>query len=326
MKSKFITLCLVSCLSLVLFSACSSNDTAAENTTSELPSPSVATDAATDVAPATPEDAPTVEYIPTEVLPEEPLAARFNDRFVMLADWEREVERREAGMAIAGIDPATQSDYKAQVLEEMIIEGLILQAAEMQGYSVSDEEVEAAFQQSLDARGSQEALDEWLALNLYTADEWRQELSVQLLSAKIQTDVVQSVGTTAAQVHARHILVKTREEAEAVIAQLEGGADFATLAAEQSLDQSTKLNGGDLGWFPPRTLTIEDLERIAFEMQPGERSAPISSRLGYHVLEVLEFDEDREISQEALIVLQQAAIENWVEGLKAQSVVDRYVP
>ncbi len=313
-------------MSIVVLTACSGGEDASPNTTSELPSPSVATEAIAATETVIPEDAPTVEYVPTEVLPEEPLAARYNDSFVMLADWEREVERREAGMAIAGIDPATQTDYKAQVLEEMIIEGLILQAAEVQGYTVTEEEIEAAFQQSLDARGSQEGLDEWLALNLYTADEWRTELGVQLLSAKIQTDVVQSVGTTAPQVHARHILVKTREEAVAIIAQLDGGADFATLAAENSLDQSTKLNGGDLGWFPPRTLTLVDLERIAFEMQPGDRSEPISSRLGYHVLEVLEFEENREISQEALIVLQQAAIENWVEGLKAQSVVDRYVP
>lgn len=323
MTLKSIVSTLVLLTSLFALTACGS----AESTVQSLPSPSVSTEVSIENAPAPePTEAPTVEYIPTEVIPEEPLAARYNNSFILLEDYEREVLRTEAGMIMNGNDPATQGNYQAAVLEDMIIKGLITDAALAQGYEVTDAELEDAYQHGIEARGSQEAFDEWLELSIHTPEEWRKELYVRLLAAKIHSDVVGSVPKAAPQINARHILVKTREEAVDLIAQLEGGADFATLAEEYSLDQSTKLNGGDLGWFPRGTLTVEDLELAAFSLAPGERSDPVSTPLGYHVLEQLAFEEDREVSDEAALVLQQAALETWIDSLKAQSIVDRYVP
>lgn len=97
---------------------------------------------------------------------------------------------------------------------------------------------------------------------------------------------------TAEEVRARHILVKTKEEAEAIIAELDGGADFAKLAAEKSIGPS-KSRGGDLDYFG-RGQMVKPFEDAAFGLKAGEVSAqPVQSPFGWHVIKV----EDRRQSE-----------------------------
>lgn len=89
------------------------------------------------------------------------------------------------------------------------------------------------------------------------------------------------------EVHARHILVATEEEAKAIKAELEGGKDFAELAKEKSTDPSAQQNGGDLGFFG-RGMMVKPFEDAAFAMQPGQISEPIQSDFGWHVIKLEE--------------------------------------
>ncbi len=89
------------------------------------------------------------------------------------------------------------------------------------------------------------------------------------------------------EVHARHILVATEEEARAIKAELEGGKDFAELAKEKSTDPSAQQNGGDLGFFG-RGMMVKPFEDAAFAMQPGQISEPIQSDFGWHVIKLEE--------------------------------------
>lgn len=87
------------------------------------------------------------------------------------------------------------------------------------------------------------------------------------------------------EVRARHILVKTKEEADAIIKQLKGGADFAKLAAEKGTD-GTKDNGGDLGYFVKDQM-VKPFADAAFAMKPGEISqTPVKSDFGFHVIKL----------------------------------------
>lgn len=87
------------------------------------------------------------------------------------------------------------------------------------------------------------------------------------------------------EVHARHILVPTKEEAQAVIEQLKSGKDFATVAAEISKGGSAQ-KGGDLGYILKGDMVPEFAE-AAFTLQPGETSKePVETRLGWHVIKV----------------------------------------
>ncbi len=86
------------------------------------------------------------------------------------------------------------------------------------------------------------------------------------------------------QISARHILVETEEEALEVIAELEGGADFATVAQERSTGPSGP-NGGELGYFGPGQM-VAPFEEAAFALEVGAISAPVQTQFGWHVIKV----------------------------------------
>ncbi len=85
--------------------------------------------------------------------------------------------------------------------------------------------------------------------------------------------------------NARHILLKTEDEAKAVIKELEGGADFAKLAKEKSTGPSGS-NGGSLGWFKAQTM-VPAFANAVKSMKKGEISKePVKTQFGYHVIKV----------------------------------------
>jgi peptidyl-prolyl cis-trans isomerase C len=88
------------------------------------------------------------------------------------------------------------------------------------------------------------------------------------------------------EVKARHILVKTKEEALEIIKQLDGGADFEKLANEHTTDPSGKTTGGDLGYFAPGQM-VPEFEKAAFALEIGAYTKePIQSQFGWHVIKV----------------------------------------
>lgn len=95
------------------------------------------------------------------------------------------------------------------------------------------------------------------------------------------------------EVHARHILVKTKEEAEAIIKQLDAGAKFEDIAKEKSADAGSGANGGDLGYFGPGQM-VPEFEKAAFALEPGTYTKePVQSQFGWHVIKV----EDKRVQQ-----------------------------
>jgi peptidyl-prolyl cis-trans isomerase C len=87
------------------------------------------------------------------------------------------------------------------------------------------------------------------------------------------------------EVHARHILVKTEDEAKDVIKQLDAGKDFAELAKEKSTDPN-KADGGDLGYFTKGRM-VKEFEDAAFTLDKGTYSkTPVKTDFGYHVIKV----------------------------------------
>ena len=101
-------------------------------------------------------------------------------------------------------------------------------------------------------------------------------------------DLKDEEGFTEEEVHARHILVGSEDEAKKVLAQLEGGADFAALAGEHSVDPSVRSNNGDLGFFR-RGQMVPEFAEAAFALEPGSRTTePVQTQFGWHVIEVLD--------------------------------------
>jgi peptidyl-prolyl cis-trans isomerase C len=90
---------------------------------------------------------------------------------------------------------------------------------------------------------------------------------------------------TPARVKARHIVVRSREEADAVLRDAAGGGTFDRLAAERSLDTGTRAQGGDLGWIT-RGVMVQPFEDLVFSLKKGTVGGPVETRLGFHVVKV----------------------------------------
>jgi peptidyl-prolyl cis-trans isomerase C len=90
--------------------------------------------------------------------------------------------------------------------------------------------------------------------------------------------------TPTTEYHAAHILVKTEKEAKDIKAQLDKGADFATLAKKDSTDGSA-AKGGDLGWFQADMMVKPFGDAVA-KMKPGEVAGPIKTQFGWHLIKL----------------------------------------
>ncbi len=130
----------------------------------------------------------------------------------------------------------------------------------------------------------------------------------------------------AIEYNAAHILVPTKEEADAIKAELDGGADFARLAREKSTDGAA-ANGGNLGWFG-RGMMVKPFEDAVVAMQPGTISGPIQTDFGWHIIHLKETRETAkptldEVRAELAAEIEQAAIADYVARLEAAATVTR---
>ena len=114
------------------------------------------------------------------------------------------------------------------------------------------------------------------------------------------------------EINARHILVKEKAEAEALIAELDGGADFAELAREKSTGPSGP-NGGSLGYFVKGQM-VPPFEAAAFALEPGTYTKePVETQFGWHVIKL----EDKRRQEKP-------AFEEVANGLRQQLMRERY--
>ena len=195
--------------------------------------------------------------------------------------------------AFYGFD-VTQDDIKLEarntMLDNMITQELLLQEAEKRGLSVSDEEVEEDIQNMVTNQygGSQADLEEAVQQAGMTMDFFKDAKKEELLLTKLQTELVNNPETVDV-IKASHILVDTEEEANEIIAQLDGGADFAALAQEKSTDTGSAANGGELGYFAVNGVTtskmVDAFSQGAQALEVGEYSkTPVQSEFGYHII------------------------------------------
>ena len=273
--------------------------------------------------------APAATSAPAETA--EPAAALVNGQPVPLADYERALGQYEADLQARGVDPASEegqlemTQARTWILNVLIEQALTEQAATEAGIVVSDADVDAYMQELISENGGEEAFRAKLAERGETYESARKEVRAGLIGMAMTERISQGTPKTTEHVHARHILVDTPEEAASILAQLQSGADFAQLAQTYSLDTSTKEAGGDLGFFPRGILVVPEVEEAAFALEPGQFSEVITSSLGYHIVQVIERDPARQLSPDNLQMLQDRAVQEWIEGLWAQADIQRFV-
>ena len=252
----------------------------------------------------------------------EPLAAQVNGDGILLAAYQKEVKRCQAGKTSVGADA---SRCPASALQSLIEQKVVEQAAVAAGLTVSAGEAQAALDQIKQSLGTDKAYVDWLSANLYTDEEFREALRLDRLRAKMAEQVMASVPLQAEQVHALDLVVADEATAQKLLQQLSAGADFSTLALTYSIDLSSRAAGGDLGWFPRGVLTVPEVEAAAFALQPNQTSGVIHSALGYHLVRVVERDPARPLSPTALQILRTQAYQGWLDQQMAQAVIQKVV-
>ena len=126
---------------------------------------------------------------------------------------------------------------------------------------------------------------------------------------------------------ARHILLKTEADAKAVIAELDKGADFATLAGKKSTGP-TATNGGDLGWFQPAQM-VTPFSEAAAKLEKGQYTkTPVKTQFGWHVIlledtRAMNPPQYEDIKEQIRVGLQNKLIENYIGGLRKTAKIER---
>lgn len=204
-------------------------------------------------------------FLSAPVLAQEPIATVNG---VPITPEMLETSRGEVANAIPPQVPPEQRDRF--VLDYLIDSELLAQDAASRGLDQSE-----SYLARVEQLKKRALMEEALAQNIATAvtDEGvRAFYDEQLSSTPVQQEV-----------RARHILVETEEEAQAVMERLEAGEDFVALADELTIDPSGKGQGGDLGYFG-RGRMVPSFEEAAFALEPGEVSDPVQSQFGYHII------------------------------------------
>ncbi len=154
-------------------------------------------------------------------------------------------------------------------------------------------------------------------------EELRDTVEAQLLRQKMEELITQDVPTTELQIHARHILLESKAEAEVVLKRLQDGEDFAALAEELSKDPGSAQQGGDLGWFAKGGM-IPEFDEVAFGLEPGMLSDVVATQYGFHIIMVEERDENRELDPAMLYERKGEAFDAWLLDLRDSATIESY--
>lgn len=249
----------------------------------------------------------------------EPLVARVNGEGITLSEFQQALARSEQQFVAAD----TRA-LQANVLDTLIEQTLIEQAAAAENVIVTDEALETEYQANRALATDQQAWESWLSENLYTEGDFRTSLRGMLIAGAMRDRLTQDISETMLHVHARHILVDSEQAALDVLTQLQSGEDFAVLAANLSNDVTTRGQGGDLGWFVEGELLEPVLTQVAFSLGDGQIGGPVATRLGYHIIQKLG-SEPRPLTPDRRAMLAQFRFESWVSGLTFNAIIERFL-
>ena len=294
----------------------------------------------------------------------ERVVAVVNDSIILASELEaRMTPVRGEAMQIA--DPKERerrlAKLSTQVLDEMVNEELIVQAAEAAKVEVEASEVQAALDEikqnnNLDDAGLAQAL----AAQGYTMSNYKHDLRRQLLrlravnqlvAPKVQVteedvrakyDEMQRRSQSVSAVQLSHILFKlpekpteqqlaeAKEKAAKAITRVKGGEKFEDVAAQMSDDDGTKATGGQLGWFQRGSIQPE-WESIVFSMEKGDVRGPVSGPQGLHVFQVTEVKNNQlkpfaEMKEQLMRELRRREMDKqtqtWLEDLRKKAYID----
>jgi foldase protein PrsA len=262
--------------------------------------------------------------------PNEPLAAQVNGQGIPLVLFQRQAAQAQAAFVQQGLDPKSQQGQEQikalqqQVLEQLISDVLVEQAALKEGVQVGEYDVNARIQGLINDAGGRPKFDEYLKTNQLLLSDLCTQIRAQIFGDAMLGRITAASSSQVEQVHAAQILLSNQGDAAKVLQALKQGQDFSALAKQYSQDVATKDNGGDLGWFP-RGVMDPQFEAIAFQLQPGQISDVVTTPYGFHIIKVLEKSAARELPPELLQMQRQQVFLNWLDQQRQSAKIERSV-
>jgi peptidyl-prolyl cis-trans isomerase C len=229
----------------------------------------------------------------------DPVIARANGVDIRQSDLA--LAEEEVGGSMPAMAPEQKREYLIAYLADVIV---LAQAAEQQKLSDrADVKRRFAFERN-------KVLMEALLQNVGKAAQTDEAMH------KVYDEAVKQMANEE-EVHARHILVSTEDEAKAIEAELKKGADFAALAKEKSKDPGA-AEGGDLGYFTKEQM-VPEVAEVAFKLDKGQISDPVHTRFGWHIIKV----EDKRIKPTPTFDQVKGQIENFVAHRAQAELADK---
>lgn len=206
-------------------------------------------------------------------------------------------------------------NVRQNVLRGMVSEKLIYQEA-----------MKAGFNKNPEVKKRVAEIEKQVTMQLFIESKAEGSITDAQLKAAYD-DMTKNAGNTE-ELKARHILVKTEDEAKAVAAALKKGEKFEKLAKEKSSDKGSAEQGGDLGWFTKEKM-IPEFANAAYALKKGEVSAPVKSGFGWHVIKLddrrkMEPPSFEEAKEELKHELTEKAIEGYITDLVNKAGVKYY--
>jgi len=276
------------------------------------PFPTISSEIAASPTPLNVESA-----TPTQV----PLAALVNGEGIALSEYEAELLRYQAAQKIAA--KPLEGEEKQLVLNELIQQMLLAQWAKENGYADNEEVLQQRLVALIQGSGGEQSFQEWMQQNYYDEESFRTALARNLAAAWARDRIASQVPTKADQVHARQILFYDLTVAQQTLTRLNNGEAFDALAEE--FDPSA---AGDLGWFPKGYVLEPEIDEAIFGkddsggLEAGSYSQIIQTRLGYHLIKVIEKEKQRPLAPDALLKAQQVAVQKVLQELRDKSTIE----
>ena len=291
-----------------------------------------APESATGEEPAESEDASASDDV-IALAPD--VVATVNGDPLAMADFQRQAFDTQRYFVERGLDPNTEEGrqelltLRRQVLIDMINQLLIEQAASEMGIAVGPEEAAASLAVHEEEAGGPEAFAASLDAAGTTREDVLEMERTSIMGQRFVDNLTSDVPSEAEFVHARHILCAEAQACQDALARLDGGEDFETVAADVSIDEVTAERGGDLDWIPRvegiSYLPSAEMEAALSSLGSGELSEVISSAFGFHVLEVVEIDSNRELSDDLRFQLVDKAVQDWLAARRGAADIVIYL-
>jgi peptidyl-prolyl cis-trans isomerase C len=244
------------------------------------------------------------------------MALSVNGEGISLVEFEQEMKRFEAGLVDAGVSVPGVDESKQIVQDELINQLLLKQGAVENGFSISSEDLQARIEELTQKSGGADSLSQWMETNFFTDEIFKKAFERAIYSTWMRDQITDKVAETAEQVHVRQIRVLDEGEARGILSNLQSGSDFATIAGLYD-----PVTHGDLGWFPRGYLTQPAIDEAAFTLEPGGISEVIKTDIGYHIIQVIERDDQHKLAPDAYQHQKQQAIISWLNEKRAVSEV-----